>query len=210
MCATTQRPLTTSVRDLVRLTLRSHGLAWRSWGHATLAACIALSVVVSMAARAFAIPRERQWTIALGSLAAWVAASIGALRRLRRRFGFDALRSDLRHGVASVERHAIAEVVRMEEFEDLGPAFYCRLSDGRVLFLIGQYLDEHLDDGSFPCARVEIARAPASRTVLGVRCTGAPLAPTRVVPAFPRDLVRRGRVPADGAILDVAWDQVGR
>jgi hypothetical protein len=48
----------------------------------------------------------------------------------------------------------------MEEFEDLGVAYFVRTRKGDVHFLMGQYLYEAMDSGAFPCSELELVRAP--------------------------------------------------
>ncbi len=100
-------------------------------------------------------------------------------------------------------RYRTREAIKVEEFEDEGSAYYLLLEDGRVLFLMGQYLYEAEEEGRFPCTEFVIGRIPRSRLVLDLRCLGTPFAPSDVQGHFTEAEFRGDQVPEDGAVLEI-------
>jgi hypothetical protein len=118
------------------------------------------------------------------------------------------LRQDLSTGVVRVERYEITDVVQMEEYEDLGPAFFLRQKDDSVLFLMGQYLDDVAAREEFPCTAIELVRAPRSRFVVEMTCMGTRLSPSRIIGPFRSELVREGALPLDAETIRVDWSRI--
>ena len=94
----------------------------------------------------------------------------------------------------------VVGAVEVAELEDEGRHFYLSLRDGRTVFLSGQYLYDEVKSQRFPAERVTVVRAPSTRTVIGLRTSGAYLAPREKRPAFTLDDVEAGRVPEDGTV----------
>jgi len=98
---------------------------------------------------------------------------------------------------------------RVAEFEDEGPAYFVELEDGSVLFLVGQYLEEHEPKGEarprrFPCSEFTVHRDPDEGYVVEVTCGGSVLEPEVVAPPFGAD--ERDEVPGDGEVLRERYD----
>jgi hypothetical protein len=95
----------------------------------------------------------------------------------------------------------------VEEFEDEGSSDFLELSDGRVLFLMGQYLYEYgPDDGEkrtrkFPCSEFSIRRHKRERYVVDLQCRGTVLEPEVVAQPFNEDDWKHARVPEDGEVI---------
>jgi hypothetical protein len=114
--------------------------------------------------------------------------------------------NELREGIALVSTFDIVDAVRVKELEDNGYAFYLKLADNRVLFLMGQYLYKLTDDHQFPCTRIEVAYSPLSRLVLSIKCFGVYLPPTAELEAPTLTDFESGRVDRDGEIVDVSFE----
>jgi hypothetical protein len=108
------------------------------------------------------------------------------------------------------ESFAATRAFRVEEYEDEGLHYYIELSDGRVLFLSGQYLydfepitdDPELNqERRFPCTEFTILRHKSERYVLDIRCAGQVLEPEVTAPPFGEDVWQNAAVPRDGAVL---------
>lgn len=136
-----------------------------------------------------------------------LALLVGVL--VHRRVGHEAwrekqaadLRDELAAGVAEVTRWLARSAIRVEEFEDEGISFFVELTDGRVLFLSGQYLYDVDDAQRFPNTSFTIVRTPRTRMVLEVECTGEYFPPLSTRPAFTEAEYRDGSVPSDGDII---------
>jgi hypothetical protein len=111
------------------------------------------------------------------------------------------LRADLREGSGEVRQYTAVDAVRVEEAEDEGTGFFVKLTDGRILFLVGQHFYELEEDKAFPCDRFEYTRTPHSRWLLDFECTGNYFPPSYSRPAFPRSDWKRGNVPRDGEVF---------
>jgi hypothetical protein len=111
------------------------------------------------------------------------------------------LRTDLREGSGEVRQYTAVDAVRVEEAEDEGTGFFVKLTDGRILFLVGQHFYELEEDRSFPCARFEYTRTPNSKWFLDFVCTGEHFPPSYSRGAFPRRDWKRGKVPRDGEVF---------
>lgn len=89
--------------------------------------------------------------------------------------------NDLKDGnvmVLSCQSNAVIEV---EEFEDEGPGFFFEIDDGKIMFLQGQYLYDHVDSKRFPNKKFDVVKLPHSGVILDVVCKGDSLAPLRVL-----------------------------
>lgn len=74
----------------------------------------------------------------------------------------------------------------IEEFDDDGPHYFLELTDGRALYLHGQYLDDYepiLDDPEiecprrFPCTHFSIRQHKTEHYVVEIQCRGPVLEP---------------------------------
>jgi hypothetical protein len=105
----------------------------------------------------------------------------------------------------------------VEEFEDEGTQYYLELADGRVLFLIGQYLYDYSPDPDlgtprrFPCSEFTVRRHKVQDYVAEIQCRGAVLEPEFVAPPFNQDDWKSDRVPYDGKIItDRTYEELKR
>lgn len=98
----------------------------------------------------------------------------------------------------------------VNEFEDEGPHYFAELTDGRVLYLNGQYLYDYepIDNDpevnqprAFPCSKFEVLRHKAAGYALHVVCEGHVLEPEVIAAPFARQTLRAG-IPEDGKIFD--------
>ena len=98
----------------------------------------------------------------------------------------------------------------VEESEDEGLHYYLELSDGRVLFLSGQYLynlEPTIDDPDlnrprrFPCSEFTIRRHAKEGYVADIQCRGVVLEPEILAPPFSENDWDANRVPEDGQII---------
>jgi hypothetical protein len=95
----------------------------------------------------------------------------------------------------------------VEEYEDEGLSYFLELSDGRVVFLTGQYLYEYEPDEdepqarAFPCSEFSIRRHKTERYVVDVQCRGSVLEPEAVARPFDADDWKHARVPEDGEVI---------
>lgn len=104
----------------------------------------------------------------------------------------------------------------VEELEDEGLHFFVELTDGRVLFLSGQYLydyEANLDIGtthrSFPCTEFTVQRHKTEGYVVEIVCGGAVLEPEVMAPSFEKKVWERNQIPADGAVITgVSYDRL--
>jgi hypothetical protein len=201
------RPLTADERRILQGMLRSP-----SAGGAPLAAL--LTFIVTSGIGLILLPPS--WMTGFPSLAPAAVAAAAATfvyRRMRRSQRespwLRSVSSDIAEGVARVTTFHVVDAIRVEEAEDEGSQYYLKLEDGRVAFLTGQYLYELEEAGVFPSRVVTVTRAPRSAVVFDAACTGEPLAPSATRSPFSAEEYRRG-VPADGALLDVDFAQLGR
>ena len=163
-----------------------------------------------------------------GRTLAWVAGSAALLALTlllygRRRVAAALRREherhaeDLAHGHATCTTYEITDALRVKEFEDEGSAYYLKLTDGRVLFLAGQWLYEYEegedDDGKptparFPCRRFTIERAAKSALFLDLEPLGPALPPSGTLPPFTDEDHEAGTVPDDGDLLTLDFDSL--
>jgi hypothetical protein len=119
------------------------------------------------------------------------------------------------------KQFSVTRAFEVEEFEDEGLHYYLELSDGRVLFMTGQYLydyepiDETGDGGPdprrFPCTDFVVRRHRAEGYVVDIQCGGHILEPEVTAPPFGEDVWREGGIPPDGAILmNASYDEIKR
>jgi membrane protein implicated in regulation of membrane protease activity len=169
---------------------------------AFLAFLITLGVLLIVSPASWQVGARSLLPVPVALAVAWVV--FRRLRRGERDSGWlERIERDLAGGQASVTRARVTDAVNVEELEDEGSSYYLRLDDGRVLFLSGQYLYDVEEEGRFPSAVVSVVRAPATRIVFDVTCEGAPIQPSSRRPPFTDAEYEGGRVPEDGAVLNV-------
>lgn len=208
MSQPTLRPLSTTERRLLEQ-LASASAEWTgdllSGGLVFALVFIATQVI----GRLFSLPRAQ-----IGRLGAFVAIALAVLlvAYMRRRHadarGRAAYSRDLAAGMAEEATFDIVDAIRVEEFEDEGSQYFLKLADGRVLFLAGQYLYEHEQAGTFPCRRIRTTRAPNSRLLIDLACEGPYLEASGVRPPFSRREREQSKVPDDGDVLGVNFDDL--
>ncbi|MEQ1893977.1 MAG: hypothetical protein ABL998_15660 [Planctomycetota bacterium] len=217
---TTTRPLTAKERtDLARLTSPHGQLSAELLGGFTAFALLFMVGVWSV--RFIAGPPQ-------GATLAWIAAVTGSIAlvvmlRVRRSVAptFAHHRSlhaeDLAAGHAVCTTFEITDALRVEEFEDEGSQYYLALTDGRVLFVSGQWLYEYEDgedeDGKptparFPCRRFTLERAAKSGLFLDLIPQGPAFPPSDTLPPFKDADHTAGTVPDDGDVLTVDFDSL--
>lgn len=103
------------------------------------------------------------------------------------------------------ETFEVSTAIKVEEYQDLGSNYYLELSDGRVLFLSGQYLYEAEAEHRFPSRRVRTVRTGVANALLDFECSGEYMAPSVVLPAFSKERYRTGEVLADGEVLTIPF-----
>jgi hypothetical protein len=104
----------------------------------------------------------------------------------------------------------------VEELEDEGLHFFLELTDGRVLFLSGQYLydyEPNPDTGTsrrlFPCTEFTVRRHKKEGYVVEIVCGGTVLEPEVMAHSFGEEVWRRNRVPEDGHVItDATYDRL--
>jgi hypothetical protein len=203
----TLRPLTVEERRILEGLRTSTSGGGPGFG-AFLAFLVTLGVLL--------IASPAAWQVGARSLVPVVIALgvAGVVFRRLRRGGrsqwLTLVERDLAGGMARVSEARVTDAIRVEEAEDEGSSYYLQLDDSRVLFLTGQYLYEVEEDRSFPNTRVTVLRAPATRVVLGVSCEGSAFAPSGTLPPFATDEYDQGRVPEDGAVLELDFTSLRR
>jgi hypothetical protein len=109
-----------------------------------------------------------------------------------------------------VEQEFIAtRAFQIEEFEHEGSSYFLELSDGRVLFMTGQYLYDYEDEPRrFPNRHFLVSRYRFDHSVERLKCSAEVLEVDGIAPPYFGDDYAEN-VPQDGAILDnVTYDQI--
>ena len=106
----------------------------------------------------------------------------------------------------------------VQEYEDEGLHYFLELSDGRVLFLSGQYLyeyepceddPENREPRRFPCTDFTILRHKVEGHVMELICRGTVLEPEFIALPFPKQQAWSEDIPEDGEIIsDRTYDQI--
>ena len=207
MIETVTRPLTSDERALLP---KGPGVAVR-WT-AGVGAALATTVIVWLLA--LLVAGVAGWTSPRAELALVFVGLAGGLamygyvaRRERRPPTGPTLWDDVQAGTAQVIRYDVSDALAVEEFEDEGLSYYLELTDGRVVFLMGQYLYEPVEQLQFPARRVEIVRTTATDTVLRVTALGPHLPPSATRGPFRTEEIESDRFPVDGAVLHGPLDQ---
>jgi membrane protein implicated in regulation of membrane protease activity len=204
----TTRPLTPDERRMLER-LRTA----RPQGGAGFAAFLAFIVTLGV----LLIVSPASWQVgplSLSPVAAALVVAVYVYRRMQRspREGDRQARiaRDLLGGVARVVTYRVSDALQVEEAEDEGSSYYLKLDDGRVAFLSGQYLYDAEEDGTFPSTVVSVVRAPHTDIVFDLRCEGTAMGPAPQLPAFTTADWDQGRVPNDGALVDVDFEALRR
>ena len=118
--------------------------------------------------------------------------------------------------LASTEYHA-TRAFGVEEFEDEGLSYFLELTDGRVLFLSGQYLYEYEPGAkekrprAFPCSDFSVRRHKTEKYVVDLQCRGRVLEPEAIAKPFSESDWEEGRLPEDGEVIaNMTYDAVKR
>ncbi|MDX9973122.1 MAG: hypothetical protein RBU21_09045 [FCB group bacterium] len=129
------------------------------------------------------------------------------------------------NGLLVEERYTAARAFNVEEFGDEGSIYFVELTDGRVLFLMGQYLYEYepIDDGpdnrqprTFPCTEFTLRRHRDEGYVYDIKCGGEILEPEVTAAWLGKDVWKKGVVPGDAEIIagrtydDLKQEHMGR
>ncbi len=134
----------------------------------------------------------------------WWANPLGAMtpEELLRRLEREGL-------LASADYHA-RRAFGVQESDDEGLHYFLELTDGRVLYLSGQYLDDYepiADDPElnqprrFPCTDFTVRRHRTEGYVVELVCRGTVLEPECIAPPFTGRSLRSAGAPADGQVL---------
>ncbi len=119
----------------------------------------------------------------------------------------DLCQKDLADGKAQIITFSAIEAIQVAEFEDEGNSYFVHLSDGRVLFLSGQWLDAVEGDKTFPCTEFEVAQAPRSQIVFGMVCRGSYFPPTKEIKSVQADQFQGGEIP-ELEFVKIPWNEV--
>ena len=170
----------------------------------------------------FAIQYPVRFPDWLGFLLFGVACALGAAMAWhfcgRPRFSWHDTAPDFdKLGLLEDQTFSARRAFKVEEYEDEGLHFFIELSDGRVLYLSGQYLYDYAETGddpdlsqpaSFPCTEFVVRRHKTERWVHSLVCRGSYLAPVETLPAFSQTFVKTYDMPSDGDILTESFEQL--
>jgi hypothetical protein len=99
-------------------------------------------------------------------------------------------------------RVRIVDALQVEEVDDEGAQFFLELEDGRILFVMGQYLWDADDESpQFPNRELLITRLPHSGDIFDMECVGEYFPPSAERAPFTGQEYADERVPQDGQIL---------
>ncbi|MGH7517069.1 MAG: hypothetical protein ACREOC_06320 [Gemmatimonadales bacterium] len=118
--------------------------------------------------------------------------------------------NDLASGQARVTRYTATDAIGIQESEDEGMAFYLQLTDDRVLYLGGQYLDALADTQRFPATEFEISRVAASDRFLALTPRGRYLPPSSEREPFTAEEYEHDRIPEDRAFVEARFEDLRR
>lgn len=129
------------------------------------------------------------------------------------------------NGLLVEEHYTATRAFNVEEFEDEGSIYFVELTDGRVLFLMGQYLYEYepIDDGpdnsqprTFPCTEFTLRRHRDEGYVYDIQCGGEVFEPEVTAAWLGKDVWKKGVLPGDAEIIagrtydDLKREHMGR
>ena len=139
----------------------------------------------------------------------------GIARRLVPAAEYPRMHEPKQHGPMETVEFNANRAFQVHAFEDEGASYFVELSDGRVLHLAGQYLDdlaEITDDPEnnhpqlFPCARFRVTRRKDTGRVHELEPLSPPFTSDAEFPPFTAEDLKAGWRPADGAILTESYD----
>lgn len=124
------------------------------------------------------------------------------------------------HGLLEKQTFSARRAFAVEEYDDEGSQYFIELVDGRVLFLIGQYLydfeplvedeDDEARDRAFPCTAFEVLRHRTGGYVIDIRCQGIVLEPEFILPPIAWESWQL-EMPEDGEIFtSLSYDEIKR
>lgn len=144
-----------------------------------------------------------------------VIAAVFNLARGKPSPGPDVAALDAQGLVTSAEYRAL-RAFAVEEFEDEGGHYFVELADGGVLYLNGQYLDDHDMEAAarenrpclgFPNRDFTVLRHRTEGQVLDIVCRGESFKPELILPPFKEEWFNSGQAPADGELIrDRSYD----
>lgn len=120
-------------------------------------------------------------------------------------------------GLLISEAFTARRTFQVEEYEDEGSHYFVELSDGRTLYLTGQYLydfapiedDPELNQPRrFPCTAFTILRHKEAGYVVDILCSGEVLEPELIAPPFTREDRRRDILEDGTVISDTTYDKI--
>ena len=100
------------------------------------------------------------------------------------------------------------DAIAIEEAEDEGLGYYLQLTDGRVLYLGGQYLYDLAEERRFPATEFEVAVAATTGALVSLTPAGAYLAPSSTRPPFTAGEWDAGLVPEDRAFVARPFEEL--
>ena len=201
MIESVTRPMTADERALLPKH-RGVPVRWTAGiGAAFAVTIIAWLLALLVAGFADWTSRRAEQALFLFAIAAGIVAYLYVARLERQPPKGPALWDDVQAGTVQVTRYDVTDALAVEEFEDEGLSYYLELTDGRVVFLMGQYLYEPVEQAQFPARRLEIVRTAVTGTVLRVTALGPHLPPTGTRRPFQTADFENDRVPEDGTIL---------
>jgi hypothetical protein len=147
--------------------------------------------------------REGLFLLILVLLSGGLSVLVFNRNRYRVSLGKEIL-SDLQQGQALVYTFESNNAALVEDFEDSGKGLFLDIGNERTLFLVGQYLDELIDQRKLPCKKFEIAYSPRAKITVSVNCLGAYFVPSLTLVLQKGDIMSR-KIPDDGEILNVGF-----
>lgn len=184
---------------------------------------VGIAVVVGVVALLGAF--ETLWGILVAPVLALVILGLMVLAfgLFNQRLKFDGKTAEERvremreQGLLVDEPYTAKRAFAVEEFEDEGSTYFVELTDGRVLFLNGQYLYEYepiVDEAElnqprlFPCTEFTVVRHKDNGFVVEIDCRGEVLEPEVTAPHLGEEWFGE-EAPEDGEIIsDVAYDDL--
>jgi hypothetical protein len=122
-------------------------------------------------------------------------------------------------GLLISESFAARRAFQLEEFEDEGSHYFIELSDGRTLYLNGQYLYdfEPIEDDPelnqprrFPCTEFTVLRHKEAGYVVDILCSGTVLEPELLAPHFDEKDWKHAILDDGVVIADKSYEQIKR
>jgi len=180
-------------------------------------------LMVALVGSQKALDRAPSWLIGLGISVVMVVLMVVSLWLFNARGSNPFGRMTEQEHLHELERLGLLESTAfratrafgVEEFEDEGLHFFLELTDGRVLFLSGQYLydyEPNPDIGTqrlFPCTEFTVRRHKKEGYTAEIVCGGTVLEPEVMAPPFGKKVWQRNRVPEDGALITgISYDRL--